>query len=166
MNQTASAGARSRAPQMKASLVACGLTLLFSVFGLGLYSLCIDRQAHFEDKLVELDALKADRRKLLSHNERMRDRVAYLKTDAGVEEIAREKLGLIRPGELAYAVVPAPPESFMEEDEKESPHLDHVSHVPETPEDFGLIVAVLRHLFGPPPQAHEAALRAPQKVSS
>ena len=99
---------RSRSPQMKNSLVACGLTLLFSAFGMGLYALCVERQANFEARLVELEDLKTERRTLRQHNDRMRERVSYLETDAGVEEIAREKLGLVRPGELAYAVVPPP----------------------------------------------------------
>ena len=132
---------------MKNSLVACGLTLLFSAFGMGLYALCVERQANFEARLVELEDLKTERRTLRQHNDRMRERVSYLETDAGVEEIAREKLGLVRPGELAYAVVPPPPDTFTIVDEKESPHLVGDLAQDQT-EDFGLIVRVLRHLFG------------------
>ena len=139
---------RSRTTKLKSSVVALGLTALFSICGLTLYALCQDRQSDFEARLVELEGLKAERRVLLSHNERMRERVEYLQTDAGVEEIAREKLGLVRPGELAYAVVPPPPESFMQADEQESPHLD-AAYQSERQEDFGVIVRVLRHLFGP-----------------
>jgi cell division protein FtsB len=130
-------------------MIALGLTGLFCSFGLGLYSLCMERQANFEAKLVELEELKSERRQLLSHNQRMRERVAYLQTDEGIEEVAREKLGLVRPGELAYAVVPPPPDSFVQADEKESPHLESAAHQAEHQEDFGLIVRVLRHLFKP-----------------
>ena len=134
--------------KLKSSVVALGLTALFSLCGLALFALCQDRQADFEARLVELEGLKAERRVLLSHNERMRERVTYLQTDAGVEEVAREKLGLVRPGELAYAVVPPPPESFMQADEQESPHLN-AAYQADHQEDFGMIVRVLRHLFGP-----------------
>lgn len=132
---------------MKKSVVSLGLTALFCAFSLGLYVLCEERQANFETKLVELEELKTERRVLLAHNARMRERVAYLQTDAGVEEVAREKLGLVRPGELAYAVVPPPPDSFTIADEKESPHLDSAEHLAEHQEDFGLIVRVLRRMF-------------------
>ncbi len=139
---------RSRNPQIKNAAIAGGVTLLLSACGLGLYSLCLDRQANFEEKLVELDSLKDERRTLLAHNKRLRVHVAYLQTDEGVEEVAREKLGLVRPGELAYAVVPPPPDSFTEADEKEGPHLDSEEHQAENREDFGLIVRLLRGLFG------------------
>lgn len=138
----------SRNPQIKNAALAGGMTLLLSVCGLGLYSLCLDRQANFEEKLVELDSLKDERRTLLAHNKKLRDQVAYLETDDGVEEVAREKLGLVRPGELAYAVVPPPPDSFTEADEKEGPHLDSAEHQAENREDFGLIVRLLRGIFG------------------
>jgi cell division protein FtsB len=130
-------------------MVALGLTALFATFALGLFALCKDRQNNFEDKLVELEGLKAERQSLRVHNERMRERVAYLGTDEGIEEVAREKLGLVRPGELAYAVVPPPPDSFLAADEKESPHLDSAQSQDKHEEDFGVIVRVLRHLFGP-----------------
>lgn len=139
---------RTRFPQVKHSVVAAGLTALFSLCGMGLYALCLDRQQNFEDKLVELEELKADRRVLLVQNERMQDRVAYLETDDGIEEVAREKLGLVRPGELAYAVVPPPPDNFVAADEEESPHLDSAAHQAEHEEDFGVVVQILRHLFG------------------
>ncbi len=147
MNQTPLHG-RSKTPQVKNSVVAAGLTAILSLCGIGLYGLCLDRQQNFEDKLVELETLKSDRRVLLSQNKTMRDRVAYLETDDGIEEIAREKLGLVRPGELAYAVVPPPPDSFTAADEEESPHLDSAAHQAEHEEDFGVVVQVLRHLFG------------------
>ena len=134
--------------------MAMGLFFGFGVLGAGLYNLCLDRQIDFETKLVELEGLKSERRSLTDYNEVMRDRVAYLKTNEGVEEIAREKLGLIRPGELAYAVVPPPPSTFTEEEEVDAPHLDHAKRPRENQEDYGLIVRVLRQLFGPtaPPE--------------
>lgn len=139
---------RSPRPKVRNSLIAFGLTGLFSLFGIGLYALCLERQAHFEAKMVELESLKSERRELRLHNEKMHERVAYLQTDEGIEEIAREKLGLVRPGELAYAVVPPPPDSFVQADQEDTPHLDAQRHA-EQQEDFGVIVRALRHLFGP-----------------
>ena len=39
----------------------------------------------------------------------MKLRVSHLKTDVGVEEVAREKLGYVYADETAYVVVPAQP---------------------------------------------------------
>ena len=139
---------KPRNPHLKNAVLAGGMTFLLSVCGIGLYSLCLDRQANFEEKLVELDDLKDERRTLLSHTKKLKDLVAYLQTDDGVEEVAREKLGLVRQGELAYAVVPPPPDSFTLADEQEGPHLDSDAHRAEDREDFGLIVKMLRGIFG------------------
>jgi cell division protein FtsB len=149
---------------MKKTMISLGLTGLFCVFSLCLYSLCLERQSNFEAKLVELDELKTERRQLREHNERLRDRVAYLQTDAGVEEVAREKLGLVRPGELAYAVVPPPPDSFTEADEKESPHLHSAEHKAEQQEDYGLIVRVLRRMFSTQPAGESKDVAAPEEA--
>ena len=45
---------------------------------------------------------------LQRENELLEQRIAVLKTDAEVERIAREQYNLVRPGEEAYAVLPAP----------------------------------------------------------
>ena len=39
---------------------------------------------------------------------RLAERAAALRTDAEIERLAREQYGLVRPGEEAYAVLPAP----------------------------------------------------------
>ena len=36
------------------------------------------------------------------------DRAAQLRTDAEIERLAREQYGLVKPGEEAYAILPAP----------------------------------------------------------
>lgn len=46
----------------------------------------------------QLEALKAG-------NEELRRRLQFLRTDGHVEAVARERLGLVRPGEVAYMVV-------------------------------------------------------------
>lgn len=42
---------------------------------------------------------------LREHNEELEEQKSQLQTDAGIEQIARERHGLVREGEKAYAVV-------------------------------------------------------------
>lgn len=148
---------RSELPsRLKSSLMSLTLVLVFSLFGVGLFKVCTDKQANFEQKISELDAKRAERRALSVHNERMRERVQFLKTRAGVEEIAREKLGLVKPGEFAYSVVPPPPARFVEADEATSARL--AAQVRNTkPDDHGLVVKILRHLFGERDEAEQVS---------
>lgn len=46
-------------------------------------------------------------RELREQNEALRARVEDLRSDAAVERAARENLGLIKPGEIPYRIVPA-----------------------------------------------------------
>lgn len=50
---------------------------------------------------VQLEGLVAER-------EALEARIAQLDTDAEIEAIARSQYGLVRPGEEAYAILPAP----------------------------------------------------------
>jgi cell division protein FtsB len=45
---------------------------------------------------------------LSSENRRLEKRVDRLHTDAEIERLAREQYNLVRPGEEAYALLPAP----------------------------------------------------------
>lgn len=123
------------------------LVVVFCLFGVGLFKICVDKQAHFENKIAELDSKRAEMKTLGVHNARMRERVEFLKTDAGVEEVAREKLGLVREGELAYSVVPPPPDRFVQADEATSEQLAAALKSAQ-PDEHGVVVDMLRHLFG------------------
>lgn len=125
------------------------LVCVFTAFGFALHKVCSDRQAQFEGKLAELDMVKEEVEALSVHNDRLRDRVDLLKTDAGVEEVAREKLGLVKAGELAFAIVPPPPPQFVVTDELERKYGD--KKIKEVDKDRGAVIRVLRHLFGPGP---------------
>ena len=49
---------------------------------------------------------------LSAENKRLQDQADKLQTDAEIERLARERYGLVRPGEKAYAILPpqeAPP---------------------------------------------------------
>jgi cell division protein FtsB len=59
-----------------------------------------------EQKEQTLEVLKEE-------NARLAATAAYLETDRGVEKIAREDFGYVRPGEVAYVVV-SPPDEQVE----------------------------------------------------
>ena len=46
---------------------------------------------------------------LSAENRALDQRVTKLQDDSEIERIAREQYGLVRPGEEAYAILPAPP---------------------------------------------------------
>jgi cell division protein FtsB len=46
---------------------------------------------------------------LQAQNTALEGRVAALNTDEAIERLAREQYNLVRPGEEAYAILPAPP---------------------------------------------------------
>lgn len=64
---------------------------------------------------------------LRTQNEALQADVAALQTDAEVEKLAREKLGYVRPGEIAYVVLDPPgtvddgTEAVAENEETEDP---------------------------------------------
>lgn len=83
--------------------------IILLVIGFGLFQLCIARQHEYEAKIHELAEVRTNIAETEFNNAQLRARVAYLKTPQGVEEVAREKLGLIMPGETSFVVVPAVP---------------------------------------------------------
>ncbi len=52
----------------------------------------------------ELQTLQSELDGLQSRNEDLREQVDELKTPEGVEQLARESLGMVKPGEQAYVV--------------------------------------------------------------
>ena len=62
--------------------------------------------------LAQRQDLEATERRLAvltAQNHELAGRVARLNTDAEIERLAREQYNLVRPGEEAYAILPAPP---------------------------------------------------------
>lgn len=57
----------------------------------------------------ELDATERRLAVLTTQNDELAARVQRLNTDAEIERLAREQYNLVRPGEEAYALLPAPP---------------------------------------------------------
>ena len=64
----------------------------------------------WHDQRAEIADRRAQLAELERSNVELEDRVAALGTIAEVEVIARRDLGLVMPGEEAYAVLPAAPE--------------------------------------------------------
>jgi len=62
----------------------------------------------FLDQRHQLAAAEQRIRLLDAENKRLESRVQKLHTDSEVERLAREQYSLVRPGEEAYAVLPAP----------------------------------------------------------
>jgi len=85
---------------LSALLVAAAAAYVFGANFLELYAL--DREA------ARLEALK---RNLQEQNAILREEMKLLQTPAYIEKLAREQLGLVRPGEIAILIVrpPAPP---------------------------------------------------------
>ncbi len=59
----------------------------------------------YKDKISQFEALKSENDKLQHENELLQQQITYLKTKSGIESVAREKLGLIKPSEVAFVVV-------------------------------------------------------------
>lgn len=81
------------------------------------YRQILDAQQQVESAQNRLATLESENRRL------SRD-AAALETDAEVEKLAREKLGYIRPGEIAYVVVDPPAGSTVAEVEPEPDELE------------------------------------------
>ena len=57
----------------------------------------------------DLDATQRRLAVLTAQNTELAARVERLNTDAEIERLAREQYNLVRPGEEAFAILPAPP---------------------------------------------------------
>ena len=83
-------------------VIALALLLLQDIFGThGVLAMRHSQQdaAEIRKKIDQLDA----------ENQKLQDRVKSLKTDpASIEKIAREEMGLARPGEVIFKIPPRP----------------------------------------------------------
>ena len=57
----------------------------------------------------DLAAASARVQILSTENKNLTDQAAKLHNDAEIERLARDRYGLVRPGEEAYAILPSPP---------------------------------------------------------
>lgn len=79
--------------------------LLFVIVSYNLYYCCQIKQRELEERQRELAKLKSEISLAEYSNSQLKAQVAYLSTDAGAEEVAREKLGLIKYGEVSFVVL-------------------------------------------------------------
>lgn len=66
----------------------------------------------------EVKGLEKELSSVRRQNEKLKEEVERLKTDAYIEQQARARLGLVKPGEQAYVIVP-PRQSVKEEKARE-----------------------------------------------
>lgn len=85
------------------------LAWVLGVATAGLFALSSGQAAlrlyHLSRQLAELEH---QREALLAENRRLREEIRRLHDPAYVERLAREELGLVRPGEIAVVLVPEP----------------------------------------------------------
>lgn len=103
---------RSRREIEKASLRG-RQTFLLAVTLLGGYLLVLllfgDMGVFKHLRMIEVyQTLQAEEQTLLRENRKIREEIAALRTDAStIERLARERLGMIRPGEVVYRFYPS-----------------------------------------------------------
>ncbi|CAN0380662.1 unnamed protein product, partial [Phaeothamnion confervicola] len=80
---------------------------ILGVIGANFLYVCRATQAEYEVKIDELGQIRQNIFEAEYTNAQLRARVAHLKTDLGIEEVAREKLGYVYPDETSYVIMPA-----------------------------------------------------------
>lgn len=85
-------------------LFACGVLLV----GYLLYVTYEVKREETRMKEAEVERARVELARVVAYNEGLKDQVRFLQTREGVEKVAREKLGLIRPNETTYIVINAP----------------------------------------------------------
>ncbi|HEX7165365.1 MAG TPA: septum formation initiator family protein [Acidimicrobiales bacterium] len=93
-----------RPPRLpRAVWLVVGSTILAAVLLLGVFPT--------RSYLSQRDAIDREKTKVAvldRENQRLAARVTELQTDAEIERLAREQYNLVKPGEEAYAILPAP----------------------------------------------------------
>jgi cell division protein FtsB len=79
--------------------------LVFAIFLVGMFAIAPTR-AYFEQR-ARLADLERQAAELAAGNDELRARLADLNDPRTLERMARECLGMVMPGEIAYVVLPA-----------------------------------------------------------
>lgn len=93
------------------SVTSAVLVVLLVVGGYHSYLMSVDQKRDCRQKESELRAIEQQIREAEVQNAILRRKRDRLMTAEGIEETAREKLGMVRKGEIAYVVQPGPPEA-------------------------------------------------------
>jgi cell division protein FtsB len=81
---------------------------LFGVVLVGLLFAFVYPTRTFLDQRSETNKARAQLELLQSENARLARESKQLSTDGEIERLAREKYGLVKPGEQPYVILPAP----------------------------------------------------------
>lgn len=79
---------------------------IFLPIGMKFYNAYLEKRMDYMKKVEEEKALRQEINQLAGKNLEMKKQVNFLKSDVGVEEVARNKLGLIKRGEIPFIVTP------------------------------------------------------------
>ena len=88
-------------------------TALFLVVLVGLLFAFVYPTRTFLDQRESTNKARAQLELLQSENARMGGEAKKLSTDSEIEKLAREKYGLVKPGERPYVILPAPTTSTV-----------------------------------------------------
>jgi cell division protein FtsB len=83
-------------------------TALFLVVVVGLLFAFVYPTRTFLDQRESTNKARAQLALLQAENARLDHEAKQLSTDSEIEQLAREKYGLVRPGERPYVILPAP----------------------------------------------------------
>jgi cell division protein FtsB len=88
-------------------------TALFLVVSVGLLFAFVYPTRTFLDQRESTNKARAQLELLQSENARMGGEAKQLSTDSEIEKLAREKYGLVKPGERPFVILPAPTTSTV-----------------------------------------------------
>lgn len=89
---------------------------------------------------TEIDAARSELAGIVAENARLSQQVAALDTPIEIERIARDKLGYVRPGEMAYVVI--------EPETPETVHAEEAAVAVTIPEDPSVFEKLWAYLTG------------------
>jgi len=93
-----------RAPRRRSVWIVLASVTVVGVVFIGVYPTrtYFSQRSSLRSSQHQLDVLQAE-------NTKLEQEAADLNTDSKIETLAREKYNLVRPGEEAFAILPAPP---------------------------------------------------------
>lgn len=126
-------------PALTTSLVFLALALYL---GGAVFKLCMQEWTLFQQAQV----LQAEKAELLAQSEELQAQIALTKTNAGIEQLAREQLGLVRAHEIPVKTTQAPPPKPVHQLAAEAPGKSKPTSAPAS---LPPAMAALAKLFRP-----------------
>jgi cell division protein FtsB len=96
---------RSARPRPRRPRLTARATILLAVLG-GILFLSVAPARMYVEQRAELAELERQAAVLAARNQRLMDRAERLRDGDFLERLARQCLGMVRPGEVAFVVVP------------------------------------------------------------